>query len=127
MPGAVLGLTSTPKAAPPTWISTTLGLNKPSYPRVVNSALWNGNGSGPANYTFTNYGYTEQDKEMGFEVDFGLSFQLLDNLQLTTAFGYMFNGGAFKTLRGYTLSATPTTVGGNQFQVNAVWEDPDDT
>ncbi|MDR1044544.1 MAG: hypothetical protein LBP33_05425, partial [Candidatus Adiutrix sp.] len=104
-----------------------LSLNQPSY-RVASSALWNGQNAAAANrYSFTNYGYTEQDQDLGWEVDLGFSFQLLDNLQLTTAFGYMFNGDAFKTLRGYTLSATETTAGSGQFQVNSVWEEPDDT
>ncbi|MDR2612697.1 MAG: porin [Deltaproteobacteria bacterium] len=36
-----------------------------------------------------------QSKDLGWEIDFGLSFQLLDNLSFDTMFGYMFNGKAF--------------------------------
>ena len=34
-------------------------------------------------------------KDIGWEVDLGFNFQLLDNLNLNTTFGYLFTGGAF--------------------------------
>ena len=64
--------------------------------------------------------YTEQDKDLGFEVDLSLSFQLLDNLQFISSFGYMFNGDAYKSLRGYQFN----DVTGD---IRAVWDDPDDS
>jgi hypothetical protein len=68
-------------------------------------------------------GFTEQDKDLGFEIDLGISFQLLDNLELASGFGYMFNGDAYKTLKGYTIDGQGT---GNH-NIQAVWEDPEDS
>ena len=34
-------------------------------------------------------------KDLGFEIDLGATFNLLDNLVFSTQFGYFFNGGAF--------------------------------
>ncbi|MDR2945865.1 MAG: hypothetical protein LBV79_03865 [Candidatus Adiutrix sp.] len=64
--------------------------------------------------------YTDQEKDLGIEADLSFSFQLLDNLQFVTSFGYMFNGDAFKSLRGYTYN---NATG----EVNAVWDAPDDS
>jgi hypothetical protein len=35
-------------------------------------------------------------KTLGFEVDLGATFQILDNLSFETQFGYMFNGSAYR-------------------------------
>jgi hypothetical protein len=36
-----------------------------------------------------------QSKDLGFEIDLGATFQILDNLSFETQFGYMFNGSAY--------------------------------
>jgi len=54
----------------------------------------------------------------------GFSFKLLDNLTLTTAFGYMANGDAYKTLKGYRISEGANA---GDYNVNAKWEDADDS
>jgi hypothetical protein len=36
-----------------------------------------------------------QSKDLGWEIDVGVTFQILDNLSFETQFGYMFNGKAF--------------------------------
>jgi hypothetical protein len=38
-----------------------------------------------------------RSKSLGFEIDLGATFQLLDNLSLETQFGYMFNGNAYRS------------------------------
>jgi hypothetical protein len=40
--------------------------------------------------------YVNQSKNIGFEVDLGATFQILDSLSFETQFGYMFNGSAYK-------------------------------
>ena len=84
-----------------------LALNNPNY-RVVDS--WDG----------TTAKMKEQDKDLGFEVDLGFQFQLLDNLSFTSSFGYMFTGDAYKELRGYNEN---TATGLSK----AKWRDGDDT
>jgi hypothetical protein len=55
-------------------------------------------------------------KDLGWEIDLGFTFQILDNLSFETQFGYMFNGAAYKV---YTQAADNNTEG--------TWNDPDDT
>jgi hypothetical protein len=45
-------------------------------------------------YDVTN-GEREQSRDLGWEIDLGATFQILDNLTFETQFGYMFNGKAF--------------------------------
>ncbi|MDR1165933.1 MAG: hypothetical protein LBO66_08730 [Deltaproteobacteria bacterium] len=40
-------------------------------------------------------GRTVGEKDLGWEIDLGATFKILDNLTFETQFGYMFNGGAF--------------------------------
>jgi hypothetical protein len=40
--------------------------------------------------------YRDQSRNLGWEIDLGASFQILDNLAFQTKFGYMFNGDAYK-------------------------------
>lgn len=75
--------------------------------------------------TFDAYGYKTQSKELGVEIDLGLSFQLLDNLLFTSTFGYMFTGDAYQSLKGYKIGA-PDPVSGNK-KAQAVWNDSDDS
>ena len=109
-----------------------LGLNKPNY-RVAKSATYLANvPSGIYDDTWAVTGYTSQAQDLGFEVDLGFSFQLLDNLSFTTAFGYMFNGDAYKSLKGYTVvNRNPTSAADATVQdgdrIKAVWADPDDS
>ncbi|MDR1658390.1 MAG: hypothetical protein LBT47_12740 [Deltaproteobacteria bacterium] len=42
--------------------------------------------------------YRNRKKDLGWEIDLGFTFNLLDNLSFETQFGYFFNGGAFDTL-----------------------------
>jgi hypothetical protein len=37
-----------------------------------------------------------RSKSLGFEIDLGATFQILDNLSFETQFGYMFNGSAHR-------------------------------
>ncbi len=92
-----------------------LALNQPNY-RIADRGAFNADGT----YAI---GYTEQDKDMGFEVDLGFSFKLLDNLTLTSGFGYMFNGDAYKSLRGYTV----TQDAAGNLSTKANWEDAEDS
>ena len=98
-----------------------LSLVNPNY-KVVNKADFAVGGGGAVNYGA--FGYTEQDKDLGFEIDLGFTFQLLDNLTFNTTFGYMFTGDAYKTLKGYKVTENTTN---NTGQVKAVWEDAKDT
>lgn len=66
----------------------------------------------------TTYGYSTQDKDLGFEVDLGFTFKLLDNLDFNTTFGYMFSGDAYKTVK-------ETRITGNTARVH--WDTPDDS
>jgi hypothetical protein len=97
-----------------------LALNKPNY-RIINTAAATDR-TDPDTWTF---GYQEQGKDLGFEVDLGFSFQLLDNLQLTSSFGYMFNGDAYKQFRGYQVNGTDTPD--DPATLTGVWEDADDS
>ena len=45
------------------------------------------------------------DKDIGFEVDLGLQFQLLDNVKLGSAVGYLFAGDALKYQGGDTADS----------------------
>lgn len=106
-----------------------LALNKPNY-RVANS--WSGlyDAGTAAEGTIRNGGgvsYLDQDKDLGFEIDLGFSFQLLDNLEFTTAFGYMFTGDAYKTLRGYNQTGGGADGANTYTDGKAVWEDGKDT
>ncbi len=101
-----------------------LGLTQPNY-RVVNSATYNS--VGDVVRTFKT-----QDKDLGWELDLGFSFQLLDNLKFHTAFGYMFAGDAYKSQKGWTgyraAGATSADNWGRQGDgMRAVWEDADDS
>ena len=99
-----------------------LGLNKANY-RVVNSATVNAAGT-----NYANLGYTSQDKELGFEIDLGFTFQLLDNLKFTSAFGYMFNGDAYKQFKGYKhIDADASGALDAGDHIRGVWEDADDS
>jgi hypothetical protein len=40
--------------------------------------------------------FENQGKTLGFEIDLGARFQILDNLHFETLFGYMFNGNAYR-------------------------------
>ncbi|MDL2227213.1 hypothetical protein LJB86_06125, partial [Deltaproteobacteria bacterium OttesenSCG-928-M10] len=111
-----------------------LALNEPNY-RAVNSVSVQGvrlaGGAGDADTVQLGYGYAEQDKDLGFEIDLGFTFQLLDNLRFTTMFGYMFTGDAYKNLKGYTYTQTRANGGAandgyGAGVMNAVWEDGDD-
>ncbi|MDR3205291.1 MAG: hypothetical protein LBV23_11235 [Deltaproteobacteria bacterium] len=52
------------------------------------------------NYGFGYFGLVRANpgwsKSLGFEIDLGATFQLLDNLQFESQFGYMFSGNAYK-------------------------------
>ncbi len=107
-----------------------LALNDPNY-RVATGATYNINDTVGS---FNNVTYAEQDTDLGFEIDLGFTFQLLDNLSFNTSFGYMFAGDAFKTLRGYNFdSGTTENADGAINTVNGVgnvsstWQDADDT
>ena len=41
------------------------------------------------------------DTDLGWEIDFGVTIDLLDNLQFSSMFGYMFAGGAFDQMVGW--------------------------
>ncbi|MDR1109743.1 MAG: hypothetical protein LBP92_03350, partial [Deltaproteobacteria bacterium] len=41
-------------------------------------------------------GIPNRSKTLGFEIDLGATFQILDNLSFETQFGYMFNGSAYR-------------------------------
>ncbi|MDR2350915.1 MAG: hypothetical protein LBF41_09900, partial [Deltaproteobacteria bacterium] len=60
--------------------------------------------------------YKARKKDLGWEIDVGFSFELMENLSFETQFGYMFNGRA---LDNYTPNADPTKEG--------TWIDIDDT
>jgi len=92
-----------------------LALNNPNY-RVLDRAHATGGVVDGASYV-------DQDKDLGFEANLGFSFQLLDNLSFVTSFGYMFNGDAYKSLRGYNYAVD---AAGNE-SIKAVWDDPDDS
>ena len=103
-----------------------LALNNPNY-RVLDQATLLAAGSFSA-------GYVDQEKDLGFEADLGVTFQLLDNLQFVSSFGYMWNGGAYKSLRGYnyTPGAGPDVSAGKGqapvgSSIKAVWDDPDNS
>jgi len=102
-----------------------LALNHPNY-RVAKSATYNDGIKEPAKLGWHTTGYTTQDKDLGFEIDLGLTIQLLDNLSFTSAFGYMFNGDAYKQHLGYELSGTNNVVDHND-TISAVWKDADDS
>ncbi|MDR1921352.1 MAG: hypothetical protein LBS31_06360 [Candidatus Adiutrix sp.] len=105
------------------WAVAYLGLNKPNY-RITNSFSL-GNDLDNLSSDINTYTYAEQDKDLGWEIDLGLEFRLLDNLRLTTTFGYLFSGDAYRTLRGYNVGAE-NSAGENLRAVRAVWEDPKD-
>jgi hypothetical protein len=73
-----------------------LALNHPNY-SVLDSLVYN------EDATFT-AAYRDQKKDIGWELDLGLTFQLLDNLTLTTSAGYLFTGGAYDHLNGYSFN-----------------------
>lgn len=102
-----------------------LALNKPNY-RVATS----GTVDGAAARNWSGIGYTSQDKDLGFEIDLGFTFQLLDNLSFTSAFGYMFNGDAYKELKGYNVVKGAGNTG-NRLEggdsIRARWNDADDS
>ena len=102
-----------------------LALNESNY-RVANRIALDGQGATVA-YTTQ---YENQSKDLGVELDLGFSFQLLDNLKLTTTAGYMFTGDAYKELKGYTYTQTRAASGAGNGDaagiMNAVWEDGKD-
>lgn len=92
-----------------------LALTNPNY-RMLEQLTYNGT-------SVRGVDYHTQDKDLGWELDLGLSVQLLDNLAFTSTFGYMFTGDAYRSLKGYNAS-----VGDNGDTVlNAEWEDADDS
>lgn len=97
-----------------------LGLNNPNY-RVVDRAV---SAAGTTGWT---YQYAEQSKDLGFEADLGLRINLLDNLTFITAFGYMFNGDAYKELNGYRMTTTDANALNSDTTVTADWGKPKDT
>jgi len=90
-----------------------MALNNPNYRVLSGGTVDMVNG-------VTGSRFTDQDKDLGFEVDLGFSFQLLDNLSFVTSFGYMFSGDAYKSLRGYSYNSNTT-------EFKAVWDDADDS
>ncbi len=101
-----------------------LALNNPNY-RVVDRAHWNSlDTTANTRGTITSVGYTEQSKDLGWEADLGVTIQLLDNLKFTSMFGYMFNGDAYKSLKGFRYTEAVPSTSGN---IKAVWEDADDS
>jgi hypothetical protein len=60
--------------------------------------------------------YFNRKKDLGWEIDIGASFQLLDNLTFETQFGYFFNGAAFDQI----VDVDPDTG-------HAVWKKAKDT
>jgi len=96
------------------YVASYLRLNKSNY-RTLDSYLIT------APNTFDTYGYKTQSKELGVEIDLGLSVQLLDNLLLTSTFGYMFTGDAYQSLKGYKIES-PNSVTGHK-KAQAVWKD----
>lgn len=105
-----------------------LALNNPNY-RVVNKASYSGNTGVGGSADTRRVNYKEQDKDLGFEFDFGVQLKLLDNLSLTTSVGYMVTGDAYKELRGYTVGG-PVVAGQvrpfNGNTIAAKWRDADD-
>lgn len=103
-----------------------LALNKPNY-RIAKGASYSNAGTG----SWATNGYSTQDKDLGFEIDLGFTFQLLDNLKFTSAFGYMFNGDAYKQFKGYDLVKTSGGSDINVLQngdsVRGRWTDADDS
>jgi hypothetical protein len=51
--------------------------------------------------------YVAFKKDLGWEIDLGFNFQLLDNLYFQTQFGYMFTGRAFDIDDGRELNGDP--------------------
>jgi hypothetical protein len=49
-------------------------------------------------------------KSLGFEIDFGATFQILDNLSFESQFGYMFNGNAYKQSQYRVINGNITAV-----------------
>jgi hypothetical protein len=47
-------------------------------------------------FRLVNATYRNQSKNLGFEIDLGARFKILDNLAFETTFGYMLNGAAYK-------------------------------
>ncbi len=109
-----------------------LALTKPNY-RIMDSASFTAVGTTQTVGDADQYGfkYKEQDKDLGIELDLGFEFKLLDNLTFNTSFGYMFNGDAYKTLKGYRATANIASAGavtdGDTVRTKAVWEDADDS
>lgn len=68
--------------------------------------------------------FTTQSKDIGWEADLGLRIKLLDNLTYTATFGYMFNGEAFKSFKGYRPVLNTAT---DEVDYKAEWRDPKDT
>jgi hypothetical protein len=101
------------------WAVAYLGLNQPNY-RIANSINVDNDVD-----VLNSVGYIEQSKDLGWEIDLGLEFQLLDNLRFSSVFGYMVTGDAFQTLRGYNVGLADSGGAGNR-AINAVWEDADD-
>ena len=98
-----------------------LALSNPNYKVVNKASFTQANAPGQQ---FHNIGYKEQDKDLGFEIDLGFTFQLLDNLTFDSTFGYMFTGDAYKSLKGYKI--TDVNDGAGTARVKAVWEDSKD-
>jgi hypothetical protein len=57
-------------------------------------------------------------KDLGWEIDIGATFQLLDNLTFETQFGYFFNGGAFDT---WTYDEPTDTVSWHSAKDTFAW------
>ncbi len=100
-----------------------LALFEPNY-KVATGATFGNNGR------YNDLNYDTQEKDLGYEIDLGLTVKLLDHLEFTTAFGYMFNGDAYKSLKGYKVTNRNADSGGTVRpgdNIQAVWQDADDS
>lgn len=73
-----------------------------------------------SNYRFANPVTTERHysgTDLGWEVDLGMTIQLLDNLQFSTMFGYMFVGDAYDVVTGYDTNNSPQWRGADDSYV----------
>ena len=98
-------------------VGAYLSLNHANYKVLNKYSISNGG-------DFSGLGYREQSKDLGYEIDVAVAIKLLDNLDFTSTFGYMFTGDAYKSLKGYNVSEADAF--GNR-KAQAVWEDAKDS